>query len=132
MPTDRPEGYDEAERTARDYARDRERTGYLVDEAFQKLERNKGVLAKVLTDLQSMMRLVRAWYTGEYTQAPWRTVVGAIAAVVYFVNPFDVVPDFIPGAGFVDDAVVIVFVLKAIKHDVEKFLQWDADRKARS
>ena len=42
----------------------------------------------------------------------YRTIV--IAMLVYLALPFDVIPDFIPVAGQVDDAIVVVLTLRAI------------------
>ena len=39
-------------------------------------------------------------------------------------NPVDLIPDFIPLAGFVDDAAVIGLVLKVIREDLVKYKNW--------
>jgi uncharacterized membrane protein YkvA (DUF1232 family) len=46
--------------------------------------------------------------------------------VIYFLNPFDVSPDFIPGVGYVDDAVVLGFVASSVKKDLVRFLRWES------
>ena len=35
-----------------------------------------------------------------------------IGALIYFINPFDLVPDFIPFVGFVDDMTIIALVYR--------------------
>jgi uncharacterized membrane protein YkvA (DUF1232 family) len=42
-------------------------------------------------------------------------------------NPFDVAPDFIPGIGYLDDAVVLGFVVNSIKKELERFLRWESE-----
>ena len=42
----------------------------------------------------------------------------AIAALAYFANPADLIPDHLPGFGFLDDAVMIKFVEEEFKHEV--------------
>jgi uncharacterized membrane protein YkvA (DUF1232 family) len=49
-------------------------------------------------------------------------------ALLYFVTPSDLFPDFIPVAGYVDDATIIAFVVNAIKADLDKFLEWEATK----
>jgi len=44
-------------------------------------------------------------------------------ALAYAVMPMDVIPDFIPGMGFVDDAFVISTVMKKIADEVERYKQ---------
>jgi len=36
------------------------------------------------------------------------------AAIFYFINPFDIIPDFTPGIGYVDDLFVLTTCLKTI------------------
>ncbi len=107
------------------YASDPTKTGHLVTTGLAKAAKHKGALARVWSDLTALFRLLAAWAKGRYTQAPWRTIVLAIGAIVYFVNPIDLIPDFIPAAGFVDDAAVLTLVFRAIRGDVEKFLLWE-------
>jgi len=42
------------------------------------------------------------------------------AAIFYFINPFDVIPDYTPGIGYVDDLFVLILCLKSLdKQDTE-------------
>jgi uncharacterized membrane protein YkvA (DUF1232 family) len=36
------------------------------------------------------------------------------SALLYFINPFDVIPDFSPGLGYLDDLFVLIFCLKSL------------------
>ena len=49
----------------------------------------------------------------------------SIAAILYFVNPLDVIPDLLPAFGFLDDAGVLAFVLQSIRKDIDRFLDWE-------
>jgi uncharacterized membrane protein YkvA (DUF1232 family) len=122
---DRPPGLDDATATAETFAQDKTTAKYLLDAARRKAQENRATLKKSWEDLSTLLRLVNAWVDGAYSQVPWKTVVSAIAALIYFVNPFDVVPDFIPFSGFVDDATVIGFVLTTIQSEIDKFRQWE-------
>ncbi len=44
-----------------------------------------------------------------------------IAALAYFILPFDLIPDYIPGAGYFDDAAVVSAVLRALINEVESY-----------
>ncbi len=123
---EKPQGFDSAEKTAEAFARDKEKTGHLLKEAREKARKHRRSIEKVWDDMQALFRLVRAWTKGEYSEIPWQTAVFAITAIVYFVNPFDVIPDFIPATGLMDDAAVIGFVVKSIKQDIDQFVEWEA------
>lgn len=110
---------------AEEYASDKKKTAHLLDEALKKAKRNKGILAKFWSDLMTLIRLVRAWVSGEYKDVPWETIIWAIAAIIYFLNPFDLIPDFIPVIGYVDDAAVIAWTIKSIYDDLEDFKRWE-------
>ena len=125
---DTPEGFQSARKLAEEFAHDKNKAAHLLDEAVSKAERNRTVLDKIWQDLQALFRLLKAWRAGHYPHVPWQTVVFAIAGVVYFVNPFDIVPDFLPGAGYLDDATVVGFVIKSIRQDIENFLAWEKVR----
>lgn len=42
-------------------------------------------------------------------------------ALAYVVLPIDVIPDFIPGVGFIDDIFVVGFVMKSIATEIERY-----------
>ena len=80
---------------------------------------------KILDDLVVLVRLVKAWVTGKYSKTPWQTLVLVVATILYFVNPFDVIPDFIPVIGYVDDATMIATGIQSIRGDLKDFTRWE-------
>ena len=42
-------------------------------------------------------------------------------AIAYAVLPTDIIPDFIPGVGFVDDAFVISSVIAQLREEIENY-----------
>jgi uncharacterized membrane protein YkvA (DUF1232 family) len=45
-------------------------------------------------------------------------------ALLYVLSPLDVIPDFIPLAGVLDDAAVFGFALAFSKGDLERYREW--------
>ena len=111
----------EAERIASD----RERTSRLLEATREKSEKHAGVLRAVWSDFWTLWRLVRAWREGEYRNVPWKSIIIAVAGLFYFLDPIDIIPDFIPVIGYLDDGVVLTFIAKAIHADLEKFREWE-------
>jgi uncharacterized membrane protein YkvA (DUF1232 family) len=109
---------------AKEYAANPEKAQYLVSSARKKAQRNKNALVKIWDELMALFRLIGAWAKGKY-RPPWRTVILAIVAIIYFVNPFDLVPDFIPVFGYVDDVGVVGAILALIRGDVNHFMEWE-------
>lgn len=81
-------------------------------------------LGDTLSYVPVFIDLVYNYVKKKYTEAPVGTVVAIVAALIYFVSPIDLIPDFIPGAGFVDDAGVILFCLHLVKNDLDDFKEW--------
>lgn len=125
-----PRGFKDAKEKAQKYIENKEKTQNLVDRAMQKANKNKGTLNKIWTELQALFRLVGAWVKGKYKDISWKSILICIAAIVYFVNPLDVLPDFIPFLGFLDDATVVGFVISSLKSEIEKFIAWEAGETA--
>ena len=70
-------------------------------------------------------RVIKAYATGQYREVPWKTILLIVAAVVYFINPLDLVPDLIPLTGLTDDFAVLLWVYNSVSNEVEKFLIWE-------
>jgi uncharacterized membrane protein YkvA (DUF1232 family) len=122
--------FESARKRAEEYAADPKKVSSLLEDAQRKAERNRDRMSEALEGLQSLGRLLSAWLRGKYTVVPWRTIVLSLAGIIYFVNPLDLVPDFLPMFGFLDDAGVLAFVLQSIRKDIERFLDWEKTQPA--
>lgn len=116
---------------ARDYSEDPEGLRDLGRAAEEKVARKAGAVGSAVEDLKALVRLIRAWAGGQYRRIPWSVMVPVIGAVIYFVNPFDLVPDFIPGLGYLDDAAVVALVANSIRSELRSFRQWEKQTRPR-
>lgn len=91
---------------------------------FEKL--NSGVFSTIVEDVQALFLMVKDYANGTYREVPWSTIVAAGAGLLYLVCPIDLIPDFIPVIGLVDDLAVLTFVLKSVHTDLQDYLQWKA------
>ena len=69
-------------------------------------------------------RLIKANITGAYKIKP-RLLVGLLAACIYFLNPFDLIPDLIVGVGLIDDMTILAWVYSTAAVELETFEAWE-------
>ena len=78
--------------------------------------------------LQSLFRMIKSAAAGDYTGIPTSTVVGAVAVTIYFLSPIDLIPDFIPVLGLLDDVALVAWFSTTIKDEMDKFAEWEKTR----
>jgi uncharacterized membrane protein YkvA (DUF1232 family) len=101
------------------------RLGRLLTAASAALRGRGSALGAVRRDAEALVRMVRGVVSGRYRALPKRSLVAVVAALIYFLDPFDLVPDFIPLVGFADDAAVLLWVANRVRKDLDAFLQWE-------
>jgi uncharacterized membrane protein YkvA (DUF1232 family) len=93
------------------------------DEIEQKFS-GSGVLGKFIADIKILYSMIQDYWDGSYREVPWTTIAAAVAALAYVLSPIDLVPDFIPFLGLVDDALVVGLCLSAIDSDLQSYVRW--------
>jgi uncharacterized membrane protein YkvA (DUF1232 family) len=84
----------------------------------------RGPLKRFIEDGRIMTALIKDWRTGNYRRALRWTIAAAAFALIYVINPFDLVPDILPFVGAVDDASVIAACLFLIERDLYQYREW--------
>lgn len=120
------------ESKAKEYFEHQEKRDSLFSKALSKGKANEGKLGDFFEKLELLIEIVQAWFKKEYTDIPKTTILSIIAAIIYFVSPIDLIPDFIVGLGLVDDVAVLGFAIKSISGELEKFKVWKLTRTAMS
>ena len=86
--------------------------------------RSAGPLGRFLDELRLLLSVVRDYRSGVYRKIPYYSIAAIVAALLYVLNPLDLVPDFIPGLGYIDDALVISTCLAMIRRDLRVYREW--------
>ena len=76
--------------------------GFIVDRL-----RNLRLMIDMLSDLE--------W------RLPHQDAGRVLNALAYFAEPEDLIPDHIPGLGFLDDAIMIELVVRELKHEIDAY-----------
>lgn len=102
---DGPENSEAIEEAARQLITDA-RSGELpefISERIEKLE----VVINMVSDTE--------WRLSEEDRSR------VLGALVYFCDPEDLIPDHIPGIGFLDDAIYVELVIRELKNEIESY-----------
>ena len=74
--------------------------------------------------LQAMLRLIRAHERGE-RQVSRTDLLWIVAALNYLIDPYDFIPDITPVLGYIDDAIVVEFVMDKTRQTLDDFMIWE-------
>ncbi|WP_121667659.1 YkvA family protein [Mesonia aquimarina] len=101
-----------------------------LDQALEQEEKiadkiqNSGMLEKYAELGKLMLSMLKDYRKGIYHNVPWFTIASIVFALLYVLNPFDLIPDFIPGLGYIDDLSVLSIGLRFIETDLHEYLDW--------
>ena len=99
-----------------------------ITEEIDKKMSTAGVLKKYTELGKLMVNMLKDYKVGIYKDVPWFTIASVVFALLYVLNPLDIIPDFIPGFGYVDDASVLALALRFIESDLHKYLDWKLEQ----
>ncbi len=98
-----------------------------LEEFLKKLEKKLATVPAVggvLADMPVLISLVRAYLKKEYRKIPLGSIISIICALLYFFSPVDLLPDFLPVIGYLDDVAVVAFVINMIHDDLNDYREW--------
>jgi len=112
----------------------REKASTITDSDINKVFENKeaiedkfksaGPLERFIGDLKLLFSIVKDYISGEYREVPYFTIGAIVAALLYVLSPIDLIPDFIPVVGYLDDAAVVAVCLRMVEEDLRNYERW--------
>jgi uncharacterized membrane protein YkvA (DUF1232 family) len=70
------------------------------------------------------LMLVEEHAKGRCPQIPYYTIATLAVALLYFSDPVDVIPDWIPGVGITDDAIVFELAFGMARAGIDRYCAW--------
>ena len=87
-----------------------------------------GPLHRFIEDGQLLLSVIKDYRSGAFRKIPFGTIAAIVFTLVYVLNPFDLIPDFIPIIGQIDDAAVVAACLILVEHDLQTYKLWKQDQ----
>jgi uncharacterized membrane protein YkvA (DUF1232 family) len=82
-----------------------------------------GPLRTFLAEAETMLQMLADTLCLRYG-TPWHALAAVAFALLYVAAPLDLLADFIPGLGLVDDAAVVSLCLGLVREDIARYRAW--------
>lgn len=93
-----------------------------IDE--KKMKGVVGFFTRLVNDAVDALAMIWDWLLGKFEWSPIRLIVALMVGLLYLASPIDLIPDFIPLAGWVDDLMVVTAVIRIAKADINRWRRW--------
>ena len=97
----------------------------IVDKTNEILQKLGGdSFQNLVEDIRLLVSLLQDYRRGSYGEIPWSSIAAVTVSLLYLLNPFDIIPDMIPGIGLLDDAAMMGVCLSMINADFQRYKEW--------
>lgn len=79
---------------------------------------------KVARQTRLVIEFVDDFRSGRYREMPWWAMAVAASAMLYTINPADVVPNFLPLVGTMDDLVVVAVAVRLLQNELKRYCEF--------
>lgn len=108
---------------AKDLLKDPKNLSKKIDMSYKKLK-DGNLVKEEKNKLTSLILLIKDYISGDYKDISKKTIIYIIGAVLYFLNPLDLIPDMILAIGFIDDLSILSFVYKKVSNEISQYQDW--------
>jgi len=106
------------------YTKGKDFNEYINDEAIRdKLDQAYPALKTALKNVQVLYALFKDTVNGKYKMPP-ASVAMIGGGLLYFILPADLIPDFIPVIGYLDDLAVLTTIMNSLQKEICDYHIW--------
>ena len=106
------------------YTQGKDFNEYINDEVIRdKLDKAYPALKAALKNVQVLYALFKDTVNGKYKMPP-ASVAMIGGGLLYFILPADLIPDFIPVIGYLDDLAVLTTIMNSLKKEICDYRIW--------
>lgn len=98
------------------------------NKAYKSSSRLKGIKS----DLVLSLKMIKSSVKGEYKGLSRDSLIIFVAAFLYFLNPLDLIPDFLTPIGLTDDLSLLIWVFAKFKGELDDYKTWLASSEGES
>ena len=98
--------------------------GGKMDQLLEQVEAKLETVPKAgiyLAEVPRMIALLKDYIQKDYTDTPKKSLIFIVAALLYLINPKDIIPDKYIGVGLLDDAAVVAACIALTKKDLDAY-----------
>lgn len=106
------------------FTRGKDYSEFINDEAIRnKINKAYPSLKKVLENVRELYALFKDAVKGNY-KLHTASVAMIGGGLLYFILPADLIPDFIPLVGYLDDLAVLTTIMNSLKGEINAYRSW--------
>ena len=77
-------------------------------------------------------KILTLFYAFKDSRTPWYAKITALSSIIYLISPADILPDVIPFAGYIDDIIIVPFLIDLSTKLLPAEIKRDAEQRART
>jgi len=87
-----------------------------------------GLWNRLIGDFRLLYALTKDYWKGEYRDVSLWSILVFFLGIIYVLSPVDIVPDFIPIIGQIDDVLILLLCIHFLERDLHKYKEWKIDK----
>lgn len=95
----------------------------LISETYKVAEKIP-CIGNMLSKILVMISMTKDYIDGTYDKPPVSAILAIVASLIYLVSVVDLIPDAIPGIGYIDDVAVLSACWKIINIEIDQYMIW--------